>query len=264
TWVLEDPSIIDLLFSHRKPNPSERTKPTFSSSLQSQKQHKSFKLFVFLIATTMVEGKQEVLVVHAPKDLMQNPITQLQTKFKELENGFKGWLAQQSLPVEAAVVTITGAAQGAAIGGFMGTLTNDVATSFPAAPPPGASLNPQTMASFQQAQALSGGPFIQARNFAVMTGVNAGISGMGGPNQAANVITSGVFFALLQGGLFKVGEKFSKPPVEDVLYNKTRFMLSSLGLENYEKNFKKGLLSDNTLPLLTDRNKEVKKGGRWT
>ncbi|XP_024971012.1 chloroplastic import inner membrane translocase subunit HP30-2-like [Cynara cardunculus var. scolymus] len=263
----------------------------------------------------MVEGKQEVLVVHAPKDLMQNPITQLQTKFKELENGFKGWLAQQSLPVEAAVVTITGAAQGAAIGGFMGTLTNDVATSFPAAPPPGASLNPQTMASFQQAQALSGGPFIQARNFAVMTGVNAGIScvmkrlrgkedvqssmvaafgsgvmfslvsGMGGPNQAANVITSGVFFALLQGGLFKVGEKFSKPPVEDVLYNKTRFMLSSLGLENYEKNFKKGLLSDNTLPLLTDsalrdvsippgprliildhvqRNKEVKKGGRWT
>lgn len=51
----------------------------------------------------------------------------------------------------------------------------------------------------------------------------------------------------------QVGEKFSKPPVEDVLYNKTRSMLSSLGLQNYEKNFKKGLLTDNTLPLLTDR-----------
>ncbi|KAL7213904.1 hypothetical protein ACSBR1_026351 [Camellia fascicularis] len=30
------------------------------------------------------------------------------------------------------------------------------------------------MASLQQTQALAGGPFIQARNFAVMTGVNAG------------------------------------------------------------------------------------------
>lgn len=78
------------------------------------------------------------------------------------------------------------------------------------------------------------------------------VSGMGGPNTAANVVTSGLFFALVQGGLFKIGEKFSKPPVEDVLYNKTRGMLSSLGLQNYEKNFKKGLLTDNTLPLLTD------------
>ncbi|MCL7047369.1 hypothetical protein MKW94_014628, partial [Papaver nudicaule] len=29
-------------------------------------------------------------------------------------------------------------------------------------------------------------------------------------------------------------------------------MLSKLGLQNYEKNFKKGLLTDITLPLLTD------------
>lgn len=259
-------------------------------------------------------GKQGELVVHTPNDLAHNPITHLQNKYKELENGFKTWLAKQSLPVEAAVVTLTSATQGAAIGGLMGTLTNDVSSAFPAAPPPGASLNPQTMTSFQQAQALSGGPLIQARNFAVMTGVNAGIScvmkrlrgkedvqtsmvaafgsgvmfslvsGMGGPNQATNVITSGVFFALVQGGLFKIGEKFSQPSVEDVLYSETRAMLSNLGLENYEKNFKKGLLTDNTLPLLTDsalrdvkippgprlvildhvqRNKEVKKRGRW-
>nr|GEV80143.1 mitochondrial import inner membrane translocase subunit TIM22 [Tanacetum cinerariifolium] len=75
---------------------------------------------------------------------------------------------------------------------------------------------------------------------------------MGGPNQATNVITSGVFFALVQGGLFKVGEKFSQPKVEDVLYRETRTMLNTLGLQNYEKNFKKGLLNDSTLPLLTD------------
>ncbi|KAA8533508.1 hypothetical protein F0562_031058 [Nyssa sinensis] len=212
----------------------------------------------------------------------QNPIAQLQTKFKELEDGFRAWLAKQSLPVEAAVVTATSATQGAAIGAFMGTLTNDVSSSFPTPPPQGASLTPQAMASFKQAQALAGGPLIQARNFAVMTGVNAGIScvmkrlrgkedvqssmvaafgsgamfslvsGMGGPNQAANVISSGLFFALVQGGLFKLGQKFSQPPTEDVFYAKTRCMLTNLGLQNYEKNFKRGLLTDSTLPLLTD------------
>ncbi|KHN02139.1 hypothetical protein glysoja_046465 [Glycine soja] len=138
------------------------------------------------------------------------------------------------------------------------------------------------MASLKQAQALAGGPLIQARNFAVMTGVNAGIScvlkrirgkedvqssmaaafgsgalfslvsGMGGPNQATNALTSGLFFALVQGGLFQIGQKFSQPPAEDTHYAKTRHMLNNLGLQSYEKNFKKGLLTDNTLPLLTD------------
>ncbi|KAI7995112.1 Chloroplastic import inner membrane translocase subunit HP30-2 [Camellia lanceoleosa] len=64
----------------------------------------------------------------------------------------------------------------AAIGAFMGTLTDDVSSSFPTPPPNVASMNPQAMASLQQAHALAGGPFVQARNFAVMTGVNAGIS----------------------------------------------------------------------------------------
>ncbi|KAI3471288.1 hypothetical protein Pfo_027951 [Paulownia fortunei] len=211
----------------------------------------------------------------------QNPIALVQVKLKEVENRFRGWLAKQSLPVEAAVVTATSAAQGAAIGAFMGTLTGDV-SSMVTPPPNAANLNPDAMASLKQAQALSGGPLVQARNFAVMTGVNAGIScvmrrlrgkedvqssmvaafgsgamfslvsGMGGPNQAANVVTSGLFFALVQGGIFQLGQKFSQPPVEDVYYVKTRSMLSNLGLQNYEKNFKKGLLTDSTLPLLTD------------
>lgn len=30
------------------------------------------------------------------------------------------------------------------------------------------------------------------------------VSGLGGPNQAANAVSSGLFFALVQGGLFKV------------------------------------------------------------
>uniref|UniRef100_A0A6N2LL10 SAM domain-containing protein n=1 Tax=Salix viminalis TaxID=40686 RepID=A0A6N2LL10_SALVM len=126
-------------------------------------------------------------------------------------------------------------------------------------------------------QALAGGPLIQARNFAVMTGTNAGIacvmkrlrgkedvqssmvaafgsgamfslvSGMG--YNATNAITSGLFFALVQGGLFKLGEKFSQPPTEDLHYARTRSMLSNLGLQNYEKNFKKGFaLRDVRIP----------------
>ncbi|KAI3440991.1 uncharacterized protein J3R85_003038 [Psidium guajava] len=226
----------------------------------------------------MEQGKHGVIVSKLLPP--NNPIEQLQSRYKEIEAGFKDWLSKQSLPVEAAVVTATSSAQGAAIGAIMGTLTNDVSASL--GPPPGANLNPQAMASLKQAQALSGGPLIQARNFAVMTGVNAGIScvmkrlrgkedvqssmvaafgsgamfslvsGMGGPNQAANAVTSGLFFALVQGGLFKLGQKFSQPPVEDVYYSRTRGMLTSLGLQNYEKNFKKGLLTDMTLPLLTD------------
>lgn len=39
----------------------------------------------------------------------------------------------------------------------------------------------------------------------------------------------------------------------DLEYEQTTGMLRSLGLEKYEKNFKKGLLSDRTLPLLSDR-----------
>ncbi|CAM8898294.1 unnamed protein product [Rhodiola kirilowii] len=224
----------------------------------------------------MGDGNQGAMVIGIPQS--QNPIEKIQVKFKEIESGFKCWLSKQSFAVEAAVVTATGAVQGAAIGGIMGTLNS--ATPVPT-PPPG---NPQALASLQQAQALAGGPLVQARNFAVMTGVNAGlssvmkrirgkedvessmvaafgsgaafslVSGMGGPNLAANVVSSGLFFALIQGALFKVGEKFSKTAVQtvDPYYARTGSMLSSLGLQQYEKNFKKGLLTDSTLPLLTD------------
>ncbi|KAI4363716.1 hypothetical protein MLD38_019897 [Melastoma candidum] len=248
----------------------------------------------------MEHGKQgDVISKLLPPN---NPIEQLQVKFKEVELGFKDWLSKQSLPVEAAVVTATSAVQGAAIGAIMGTLTNDVSSTL--APPPQANLNPQAMASLKQAQALSGGPLVQARNFAVMTGVNAGIScvmkrlrgkedvessmvaafgsgamfslvsGMGGQNQVANAVSSD-FSSLLfkvessRGSmclpvgwlparsqldfvLLQLGQKFSQPPAEDIYYSRTKSMLTGLGLQNYEKNFKKGLLTDSTLPLLTD------------
>lgn len=66
-----------------------------------------------------------------------------------METGFRLWLSKQPLPVEAAIVTATSAAQGAAIGGLMGTLTTDV---LPPPPNAAAGLNPEAIASLKQAQ----------------------------------------------------------------------------------------------------------------
>ncbi|GFP84128.1 hypothetical protein PHJA_000556500 [Phtheirospermum japonicum] len=105
----------------------------------------------------------------------QNPIAFVQTQFKEVEARLKVWLAKQSLVVEASVLAGISVAQGAAIGAFMGTLTSYAA---PLITPPlkAANFNPEAMASLKQAQVLAGGLLVQAHNFAVMTGVNDGIS----------------------------------------------------------------------------------------
>lgn len=106
----------------------------------------------------MGEGKQGVVVMdvaRVSKDLAGgNPIAQLQAKYKELETGFKAWLEKQSLPVEAAVITATSGLQGAAIGGLMGTLTNDVSSSLTTLPP-GSGTNPDAMAALKQANVSS-------------------------------------------------------------------------------------------------------------
>lgn len=51
----------------------------------------------------------------------------------------------------------------------------------------------------------------------------------------------------------KFGKKMSAKQVEDPNFLRTKNMLKDLGLEKYSKNFKKGLLNDQTLPLLNDR-----------
>ncbi|RLM66027.1 uncharacterized protein C2845_PM16G06650 [Panicum miliaceum] len=212
---------------------------------------------------------------------MANPLAEWSDRFRSLETGLRAWLAKQPTHVEAAVSTTLGAVQGAALGGLMGTLAPDGGAALPVPPPP-LGADPKALASLKQAQALAGGPLVQARNFAVMTGANAGIScvmrrirgvedvqgsmaaafgsgalfsivsGTGTSNPVANAITTGVAFAVFQGGFFMIGQKFSQPKSEDTYYSRGRSMLQSLGLQNYEKNFKKGLLTDQTLPLLTD------------
>ncbi|CAM6091498.1 unnamed protein product [Calypogeia fissa] len=209
-----------------------------------------------------------------------NPFAQAKAKLEEVDGKVKQWLKKQPAAVEIVMVTAGSAFQGGAIGALMGSFTQDMAQGLPSNT---GNMNPQAAASIQQAKALTGGPMMQARNFAVMTGVNAGItcamkrfrggvedvqtsmvaafgsgaifsvvSGMGGPNVVGNAVATGAFFALLQGGIYKVGTTFSQPPTEDKLYAEGKKMLNSLGLQKYEKNFKKGLLTDTTLPLLND------------
>lgn len=91
-------------------------------------------------------------LVLAPPVSPPNPIVLVQARLKDLETGFRGWLAKQSIAVEAAVVTATNAAQGAAIGGLLGTLTSDLSSALPATPNNVAGLNPEAIASFKNAQ----------------------------------------------------------------------------------------------------------------
>lgn len=75
-----------------------------------------------------------------------------------------------------------------------------------------------------------------------------------GPVQIAQeALKSGVLFSLLNGAFMKIGQKFSgKNEKTDVFYSHAVGMLTTLGLEKYEKNFKRGLLTDDCLLLLND------------
>jgi hypothetical protein len=74
------------------------------------------------------------------------------------------WMKRQPPQVEVAAATASGAAQGALIGGMMATFSS-------MEPPPG----PAGMPPPPKPPGLVGGPLVLARNFAVMTGVNAGL-----------------------------------------------------------------------------------------
>lgn len=51
----------------------------------------------------------------------------------------------------------------------------------------------------------------------------------------------------------QVGQQFAQTPSEDKLYSRGKSMLHNLDLQKYEKNFRKGMLTDSTLSLLNDR-----------
>lgn len=89
----------------------------------------------------------------APVHQNPNPIEQITERIRGVETSFRSWLARQPIAVEAVVATATGAIQGAAIGGLMGTLTPPDAIPTPN-PQAAGSLNPQAMASLKQAQVI--------------------------------------------------------------------------------------------------------------
>ncbi|XP_071719751.1 chloroplastic import inner membrane translocase subunit HP30-2-like [Rutidosis leptorrhynchoides] len=153
----------------------------------------------------------------------------------EFETDFKKWLAKQSLPIEAAINTITGAFEGVVtavvldfrfLAAFRYFGISDRSNLCPEKLSRIGGYKP-LLVSFVAGETLE-----QARNLAVMMGVNAGVSralkrlkgkedvqttmisgfgsgvmlslvtGMRGPS----VISVGVLFALVNGGLIKVEE----------------------------------------------------------
>ena len=87
-----------------------------------------------------------------------------------------------------------------------------------------------------------------------------------GPVQIAQeALKSGVLFSLLNGAFMKIGQKFSgKNEKTDVFYSHAVGMLTTLGLEKYEKNFKRGLLTDDCLLLLNDNALQEVRDSAWT
>eukprot|EP00192_Tetraselmis_astigmatica_P018734 CAMPEP_0117662472 /NCGR_PEP_ID=MMETSP0804-20121206/8070_1 /TAXON_ID=1074897 /ORGANISM="Tetraselmis astigmatica, Strain CCMP880" /LENGTH=249 /DNA_ID=CAMNT_0005469371 /DNA_START=199 /DNA_END=945 /DNA_ORIENTATION=+ len=205
----------------------------------------------------------------------------LKTEPEKLQKKVELWYKKQPMPVEALIMTIGGGAQGAVLGGVMGALSKNQPP-----PPPGMPTPPNP--------AMMGGPGVMARNFAVLTGVNAGlnvaikkwrgkddcqtammasfgsgvafsfVSGMGnaapgtpGAGPIPSAIITGTMFALFQGAFYQIGKNFfggeGSAEGEPDKYLRTKYMLSNLGLEKYESNFKKGLLDDSTLLLLNER-----------
>ena len=69
---------------------------------------------------------------------------------------------------------------------------------------------------------------------------------------ATDALTTGTVFALLQGGFFKLGKMMSGEKAPDTAYVRASAMLGALRLERYDNCFRKALLTDDTLPLLTE------------
>ena len=203
---------------------------------------------------------------------------QIDAKRKETMAAIDTWARKQSPVVECALIGVGGGVQGAFIGGIMGGMSK----MDPNQPAPG-------MANPQQSMMMNQSPLIMARNFAVLTGSNAGltaaikkmrngkddvqgammasfgsgaafslVSGMAnaqGQGVVPGMVSTGVVFALMQGAIYQIGKALGggeKTPETEAEYVYTKGMLNTLGLNKYEKAFMKNQLSDRCLPLLNE------------
>mmetsp|Transcript_16661 Transcript_16661/g.41757 ORF Transcript_16661/g.41757 Transcript_16661/m.41757 type:complete len:250 (-) Transcript_16661:320-1069(-) len=114
--------------------------------------------------------------------------------FEQFQAKFDAWYQKAPPAVQVALVTLGGATQGGILGGVLGSMSQN---------PNQAANNPMLAAS-----TMTGGPLIQARNFAVLTGVNAGLGAVikrarGGVEDVKGAMGasfgSGVCFSLVSG-----------------------------------------------------------------
>jgi hypothetical protein len=87
--------------------------------------------------------------------------------FNNIQKQYDSWLKQQPPAVEVLMAGLTSSAQGVFIGYLLGSMT-------PPDPNAAAGANPALNAQLKALQA--GGPWAQARNLGVLTGVNAALS----------------------------------------------------------------------------------------
>lgn len=214
-------------------------------------------------------------VSEGPLGVLMGP-GKIQDKPKLLKEALEAWIRTQPPWVDGLSSGFFGAFQGAFLGTIMGMVTRNT-------------LQPGGPGAMGGQMMNMGGPIQQARNFAVMTGVNAGlntymrrirgvddiqnslvaafgsgacfslVSGMGSnassampggtPNPLMGAFSAGVVFALFQGAFYKLGEAVSGPKTEENEYSRVKAMLKHLGLTKYEKNVKRALLNDATILL---------------
>jgi hypothetical protein len=116
--------------------------------------------------TVMASSSSQVAAARGMGMGLTNPLAEWTSRVRSLEAGVRAWLAKQPTHVEAAVVTAVGAVQGAALGGLMGTLAPDGGAALPVPPPPPPGADPKVLASFKQAQVLTG-PVPMRNHFAL-------------------------------------------------------------------------------------------------
>eukprot|EP00210_Caulerpa_lentillifera_P004697 g4481.t1 len=198
--------------------------------------------------------------------------------FKGLRENIDRFVNNQNVFLEAGFKTAFGVVQGGGLGYLMGTLMESSAKNMKTQ---GAAMSPM-MAQMQAA----GGPIGQAKGLAALCGVSGGLNvilkrlrngkediwtqmGSAAGGGAAFTIASGTYsvpavmnsalvLGLVTGGFYKLAETF-KPQYDEREFEKSDFLLKSLGFDKYSKNLKKGLLTDNTISLWNESTlREVK------
>jgi len=207
-----------------------------------------------------------------PLALLLNP--------NEAKAQLDAWVRRQGDAAEVAATTLGSAAQGVFIGYLLGSLSAFDPTSNPNAGAGAAGSAPPPVTA-QLAALQKGGPWGQARNLGVMTGMNAGLTlaikkarggkedvwgsmgaafgaGIayslvsGAPNPAQAALTTGAAFAGFNGLFYQVGKAFQGDPSKDAEYARASHMLQALGLGKFDGNIKKAQLTDATVMLWND------------